>query len=127
MLSVNKMISPMRKILLVGIAALFMATGTAHASSSLTCAEIVTRIITDGHAPIRAPVDLYVKPRGKIRGKIEGGGILYLTDDPSVQLFKGWKLIEGMEGDLAGDTYGWVAAKYLKPIKCPPSESSQEK
>ena len=115
--------------LIAGCVALsVLSASAAHAISTFTCAEVVTHdVLSDGHAPILAPIYLRVKPGGKIRGKIYGGSILYLTEDRSLQLFKDWKLVEGMEGDEAGDTYGWVATKYLKPVKCPPPQPSEDK
>jgi len=36
-----------------------------------------------------------------------------------------FRLVEGMEGDPAGDTYGWVAAKYLKRVECPKRKAEE--
>jgi hypothetical protein len=108
----------MKKILLTSVAALFLATGTAHASINLTC------IHGNGEDEI---VNLYLKPntRSKILKVFGGATILTLDDHPTMD-FKDWAYVYGMYDIDEGwvkHPRGWVRKKYIEQTKCPTENS----
>ena len=134
----------MKKLLLTGIAALFLATGTAHTSEQ--CVIAIPPLDRDGACDYsedpkdpKVPVDLcggenghplYYRPK-------DSPGLLHLRKEPSAK--SGWidKFEHGkllwLSGQKKGWTYiwaygqeqvvlrkaGWVRSKYIKPTKCP--------
>jgi hypothetical protein len=112
-----------KKALLAGVAALFLATGTAHAEPESKCNGEMPCDSTCAMAAIPGKdLNVHVKLRGKIRGKVRYGTFLRplkVSDD--------WVLVEEAEEDPERDIiYGWVPRKYIIPVECPKPQRVQD-
>jgi hypothetical protein len=103
----------MRRLLLVGVAALsVLASACSMAASEEICAVVVK--IKKGSV-----LSVYEKPNTKseLVGSIEPGVVVTVIRVRNVEV-RNWDYIfVDVEG---GDVQGWVPTKYLKPVKCPP-------
>jgi hypothetical protein len=104
------MMSPMRKVLLAGIAALFLATGTAHACGCCFVED-----------PTGTPLNVRDKPNGKIIGTFSNGEVVKDGRGPANydRGDKGWITAKDSRGRVwiyvegEHETKGWVFLKYL--------------
>ena len=90
---------------------LLLATKAAHADPAC-----VTAIPPDGDF-----LNLRMRPdaQSEILTKILQGQILYFSDDVTIQLFRQWVHVYGVEPSRKAPLSGWVSRKYIKPTKCP--------
>jgi hypothetical protein len=99
-----------------------------QAGRSNTCAGPVPPRTTDGGIGL---LNVRERPnaKSKIVDTVRGLDAVWVDNDPLIDRFKGWKHIyhvtrEGfVEGEGENYVSGWVSAKYLKPVKCPPNGS----
>jgi hypothetical protein len=105
----------------IAIAALFLATGTAHATEY--CAEV--KKTSDGFLAVREGPDI----KTKLVAMLRFGYPLKVRPDnqylePGEQkLYPNWTKWVFIRGDFSGDTHadsghGYVYAKYIKKIPC---------
>ena len=98
----------MKKILLTGITALFLATGAAHATSN-GCAVVLRT--PDGFLNLRAEPSM----KARIVARLKPGEILYDDSRPSDDKFR-WMHITGL--NRSGSFSGWVGKRFIIPIDC---------
>jgi hypothetical protein len=88
------------------LAAMLVAlTGAANASPAC-----VTAI-----SPLHDPLNLRLRPdmQAEISATIPRGNVIYFTDDVTVQLFKSWVHVYGVESsERNGLLSGWVSRKF---------------
>jgi hypothetical protein len=117
------MMQPHRYILLSGIAALFLATGTAqHEAHALAdgpaCAMV--RQTPDGFLNLRADFS-----SGKIIAKLRPGDRLYVTaTELGISTLGDWVKVHGVwrldSNDISKPWHsGWVARRFIREMKCP--------
>jgi hypothetical protein len=114
----------MKKSLLTGIAALFLATGTAqHEAHALAdgpaCAMV--RQTPDGFLNLRADFSM----SGKIIAKLRPGDVLHVTStELGISTLGGWVKVDGV-WHKPGQA-GWVARRFIREIKCPANDKLPE-
>jgi len=96
----------MKKLLLTGIAALFLATGTAHAT--LDGCAVVLRT-PDGFLNLRAAPTM----KARVVTRLKPGEILY---DTSAGYVKGWAHITDV--NRPKNVSGWVGRRFIIPSDC---------
>jgi len=120
----------MRVLFLTGIAALFLATGTAHAQSLFYAREGDTCLIVkkspDGFLAVRAKPDV----KGELIAVLRPGYQLIaspnkqFSDGDDVHLYENWTKwiqVKGwFESEPSVDPVegGWVYRKYVKKVRC---------
>jgi hypothetical protein len=106
----------MKKTILAGVAALFLATGAANATGPDNCAVVVkTR---DGFLNVRAAPTM----KSKIIARINPADIVHddAYEDATETDYKGWTHIDRVfrsSGDVKWEKLrGWVGTRFLEPV-----------
>jgi hypothetical protein len=116
------------RLLIAGIAALFLATGTAHAASPWTFTGeencVVVRKTSDGFLAVRDKPSIKGKIVATLRPKFPltipaNSQFLEGEDYKLYKNWKNWTRVKGWFTEQDADpSWGWVYSKYIKKVRC---------
>jgi hypothetical protein len=118
-------------ILVAGIAALLLATGTAHANEYPACAKAAPPW-AEGEKTGALNIREQPNIKARIRDIAITNDLLVFNLDPTLSISEGWDYVTGVWVDRPGNPYletskrGWVRNKFVKWVECPKMEDDPD-